>query len=220
MRRVLAVITATLFAAVLACAQARSDADPASDVLLSQNVFYPYNPPTSATLQGRLNGVVAAAHRAHFPLKVALIGTPFDLGAIPSFFGKPMQYAAFLDQEITFGSKVPLLVVMPDGYGESGLPAAARSLIETLRRPAAGSNGLALAAIAAVPRVAAASGYRLSVSGGGGSSSQGASTVLVVGLGAVCVALAAGIIAWRRRAPSRPTARRSTSPGRRRARGR
>jgi hypothetical protein len=220
MRRVVTTFVAILLAALAVSARAEADADPASDILLGQNVFYPYNPPTAARLQKELNGVVAAAHRAHLPLKVALIGTPIDLGAIPSFFGKPKQYAAFLDQEITFGSKVPLLVVMPDGYGESGLPAAARSLIETLRRPAAGSNGLALAAIAAVPRVAAAYGYRLNVSGGGGSSSQGASTVLVVGLGAVCVALAAGIIAWRRRAPSRPTARRSTSPGRRRARGR
>ncbi len=208
MQRVVAVTTAILLAAVLACAQARADADPASDVLLGQNVFYPYNPPPSARLQGQLNGVVSAAHRAHFPLKVALIGTPVDLGAIPSFFGKPKQYAAFLAQEINFSNaKVPLLVVMPDGYGDSGLPAAASDLIATLRRPVAGSNGLALAAIAAVPRIAAASGHRPAASAPGATTSGRPSTLLLVALAAVCVALAAGILAWRRRWGSATTLR-------------
>ena len=89
-------------------ATALSDGDPASDVLLAQSVFYPYSPSVSAGLQNALNAEAAQASRAHFPIKVALIDTPVDLGAIPTLFAKPQQYADFLDEEISFsGSKQP-----------------------------------------------------------------------------------------------------------------
>ena len=104
-----------LFTLLTPATPALGDADPASDVLLGENVFYPYDPPVSSHLQAELNQETAGAHRSHFALKVALIDTPVDLGAIPSFFEKPKQYAAFLDQEISFAGRVPLLVVMRDG---------------------------------------------------------------------------------------------------------
>jgi hypothetical protein len=196
-----------LLAVFLVYATALGDADPASDVLLGENVFYPYDPAVTAKLQAELNGIVAAAHRAHLPLKVALIATPIDLGAVPSFFGKPKEYAAFLDQEITFGGpRVPLLVVMPSGYGDAGLSPAASAVVAGLGRPKPASNGLAQAAIAAVRKIKAAAGHRLgrpvaSRSGAGG----GAPVVLLAILGGVCLAGASGII-WRRRA-ARPSAR-------------
>ena len=111
--------------ALLAPAVARADGDPASDVLLGENVFYPYTPPTSPAIQKQLNAATAAAKRAHFPVKVALIGGPVDLGVIPSLFGKPQKYADFLDQEISFATKQPLLVVMAAGYGVEGMNAKA-----------------------------------------------------------------------------------------------
>jgi hypothetical protein len=100
MRFALATIlgVATL-AIVLAPASALADGDPASDVLIGESVFYSYSPAVSAPLQTRLNREIAGAARAHFPIKVALIATPADLGAIPTLFGKPQQYAHFLDQE-------------------------------------------------------------------------------------------------------------------------
>src|SRR6201988_2540105 len=52
----------------LAPASARADGDPASDVLLGENVFYPYESPSvSASLMRTLNGATAAADKAHFP---------------------------------------------------------------------------------------------------------------------------------------------------------
>ena len=204
MRRAVAFAATFLLVVSLASAQARADADPASDILLGQNVFYPYHPPVASSLQAKLNGILAAAHRAHLPLKVALIASPFDLGALPSFFGKPKQYAAFLDREITFGGgKVPMLVVMSGGYGDAGLPADASALVATLGRPAASSDGLARAAIAAVPRIAAAAGHPLGRPLARSSSGGGAAAVLLAIVVGVCVALAAGVIAWRRRAPIR-----------------
>src|SRR3954453_3989674 len=119
--RLLGILTAVLATAMLVPAPAAADGDPASDTLLGQNVFYPYQPKVSPAVAARLNAETAAAKRAGFPLKVALIASPLDLGVIPDLFGKPQKYADFLDQEISFQGKQPLLVVMPAGYGVQGV---------------------------------------------------------------------------------------------------
>ena len=96
---------------------ARADGDPASDILLGSAVFYPYQPAVSASLQRSLTAEAATAKRGGFPVKIALIDSAVDLGAVPELFGQPQKYAEFLDQEIRFIYKGPLLVVMPTGYG-------------------------------------------------------------------------------------------------------
>jgi hypothetical protein len=195
-------LTLLLAAAVLfAPAAARADGDPASDVLLGENVFYPYTPPVSGSLQRALNAETTAAAKAHFPIKVALIASPVDLGVIPDLFGKPQQYADFLDQEISFISKEPLLVVMADGYGVVGLKPAAQAAAGTLRRPAGkGSDDLAQAAVAAVHKLAAADGHPVAApaqaSGAGGSNTL---LVVVVVLVLAAGAAAAAAVAIRRR---------------------
>jgi hypothetical protein len=190
----------TLVAIAAAPGIASADGDPASDVLLGQNVFYPYSPAVSAGLQKQLNTETAAASRAHFPIKVALIAAPTDLGAIPTLFGKPQQYAAFLEQEISFLDVNPLLlVVMPDGYGVQHLgPAATRAAL-TLKRPtSAGANDLARAAILAVPKLAAAAGHPIA-GDTGGSDTSGPSRILAAALlAATAIAIAAGIRLLRR----------------------
>ena len=77
------------------------------------------------------------------PLKVAIIHSPADLGAIPSIFGKPQGYANFLDREISFNGPVPLLVVMPDGYGVAGLHAGVAGAVRRLRLPAGSGKNTA-----------------------------------------------------------------------------
>ena len=188
-------------AALLVTATALADADPASDVLLGATVFYPYTPPVSPPVEKALNAEVAAAARAHFPIKVALIGTPVDLGAIPSLFGKPQEYADFLDQEISFNTKQVLLVVMAAGYGVQGLDPAAMSAAATLAKPpSAQTDALAHAAIAAIPRLAAASGRPIGQVDPANATSGGSSAVVpAVILGIVAVAGAAAVIVVRRR---------------------
>jgi hypothetical protein len=200
-------------AALLAPAGARGDGDPASDVLLGENAFYPYTPPVSGSLQKALNGETTAAAKAHFPIKVALIASPVDLGVIPDLFGKPQKYADFLDQEISFVAKEPLLVVMADGYGVVGLKPAAQAAAGTLPRPAGkSSDDLARAAVAAVHKLAAADGHPVaspalsSSNAGGGGGGRGANTLLIV---VVVLLLAAGAGAGaamtiRRRTRARP----------------
>jgi hypothetical protein len=182
---------------------ARADGDPASDVLLGESVFYPYSPAVSAPAARALNAAVAAAARAHFPVKVAIIGSPIDLGVIPEMFGKPQRYADFLDQEISFQTHQPLLVVMAAGYGVQGLPAAATAAVPGLPKPVSGrSDDLARAATVAVRRLAAAAGHPLGASAPA-SSGSGSSAALIAVVAVAAVLAAAGVIVMRRRAAPR-----------------
>jgi hypothetical protein len=192
-----------LLAALALPAAALADADPASDVLLGAPVFYPDQPPVSAALQKQLNAQVTAAGRGRFPLKIALISSPVDLGALPTMFAKPQQYASFLDQEISFNSKQPLLVVMANGYGSAGLPPAAAAAVKNLPKPS-GKTGesLAQAALDAVPKLASAAGHPVPGAAAGGSGSSGGSSGVLIAILAVLAASAAGavILVRRRRA--------------------
>jgi hypothetical protein len=199
--RILRSLVAALLMSTLLPAAVLADGDPASDVLLGENVFYPYSPPTSPALQKQLNAATAAAKQAHFPLKVALIGAPVDLGVIPSLFGKPQKYADFLDQEISFQTKQPLLVVMAAGYGVQGVDAKTKAAAAALAKPASTkSNDLARAAIIAVPKLAAAAGHPLNGEGGGsGGGGDSSRVILVAALAAVAIAAAAALVVVRRR---------------------
>ena len=196
------ILAACILVVMLAPAGASADGDPASDVLLGENVFYPYSPPVSAALQRTLNAVTAAASRAHFPIKVALIDSPVDLGVVPDLFGQPQKYADFLDQEISFQTKQRLLVVMPSGYGVQGLTRPATIAAASLTKPPqSNSNDLARAAIAAVSKLAAAAGHPLkNVPDAPSAVTGNDSTTLIVAILALgAIATAAALIAIRRR---------------------
>ncbi len=203
----LAAIGAILVLALPAASLA--DGDPASDVLLGENVFYPYQPAVSPSLQKTLNEETAAAQRVKFPIKVALIASPVDLGVIPDLFGKPQQYADFLDQEISFQGKQPLLVVMSTGYGTAGMQSGATGALASLAKPTGTqSNALAQAAITAVAKLAGAAGHPIQgLPGvpGGSASGGGATTVIVIVLAAAALATAGALAAVtlrRRRTPA------------------
>jgi hypothetical protein len=185
---------------------ALADGDPASDTLLGENVFYPYAPPVTRAAETTLNAETAAAKRAGFPIKVALIGRPLDLGVIPDLFGKPQSYADFLDQEISFQGKQPLLVVMAAGYGTQGLTSAASAAVTGLRKPAGTSpTALAEAATTAVSRLAAASGHPLkSVPGVNGDSGSGSSSSapLIIALVVAALLVSGALVVLRRRQPT------------------
>lgn len=139
--RLIAVLAIGISISMLAAAAARADGDPASDMLVAENVFYPYTPTVTAAIQKQLNAETAEASRAHFPIKVALIPTPEELGAVPNLFGHPQSYADFLDQEISFvGQKQKVLVVMPSGYGVQGVTRAVKLAVASLHKPAGGQS--------------------------------------------------------------------------------
>src|SRR5207245_5812129 len=125
-----------------------ADGDPASDVLVSQDVFLPYSQISTAT-QRRLYAVCDAARRSGYPLKIALIASRSDLGVVPGLFGQPQAYARFLSSELTGVVTSPVLVVMPRGFGLAGQGRPMN--VGTLAgiRPSAGADALATAAMSA-----------------------------------------------------------------------
>jgi hypothetical protein len=69
---------------------AAANGDPASDVLLTQNMYLPYEAPSASTAK-RLSRAVESAYARHYRIKVAVIANQLDLGAVPSLWGKPNQ---------------------------------------------------------------------------------------------------------------------------------
>jgi hypothetical protein len=189
---------------------ARGDADPASDVLLTQNAFYPYQPPVPPKLEAALNALLASASHEHMPLKVAIIGSREDLGAIPTFFGYPQKYAEFLDREISYNSPQPLLVVMPAGFGLVAVgPASALAhvMIDTRQR----TYGLTRTSIIAVTALARANGHAISsrpIPPATGAAHRGLPTAVLFGLPVVLLIVAGVAIrrSGKRRDPPRRTA--------------
>jgi hypothetical protein len=203
----LAALLASL-ALLAAPALAVADGDPASDVLLISNAFYPYQQAVSNNLIATLNLTLKRAHAAKFPLRVAIIGTPVDLGAIPELFGKPQQYATFLSREISFNGPVVLLVVMQAGFGLVG--AGSPHALAGLQIPAQrGSNGLATAAIKAVGLLAAQAGHPIELPPipAGGASSTGNSPFITFLAPAALVLVIVAIVAFTR--PSGSSTKRS-----------
>jgi hypothetical protein len=161
----------------------------------------------TAGLQKTLNAETAAAAKARFHLRVALIDSPYDLGVVPEMFRHPQTYANFLDQELRLflGPHPPLLVVMPNGYGVVGLTGPAKAAVAALAKPSgATSNDLAQAAAVAVPKLADAAGHTIAseAGAGGGDAGGGASVWTVVIVALAAVALAAVVLVARRRLAS------------------
>lgn len=147
---------------MLGCAGLRTpaalgDADPASDTLLIGNAFLPYSPATPPSLQRALARALTEIRATGLKLKVAVIGSPVDLGGIPKLFGEPGRYARFLDAEISSRAAQPLLVVMPNGLAARG--AGAPRALDGLRIDSGHqSAGLVRTAVLAIERIAQARG--------------------------------------------------------------
>lgn len=129
-RRLAALALTVAGAAMIAAPQAFSDGDPASDYLVGTNVFFPLQPPPPAAAAA-LDRQVRAVYGRRFRIKVAVIGTKVDLGAVPSLFNRPSEYAKFLGFELRLYYIGPLLIVMPAGFGiyDGGRPTAAEERV-------------------------------------------------------------------------------------------
>jgi hypothetical protein len=189
---VLALLAALPAGAVLA------DSDPASDILLVQDAFYPYQPTTPAGSQKALEKALAEIRKAGLDLHVAIIAGPTDLGAVPTLFGQPQHYATYLESEIAFNHAVPLLVVMPQGFGiaKAGSASAVGGIAI-----GSGAVGLASAATQAVEKIAAARGtpiasVKVAKTAGGGSS--GPPALLLFGVPIGLLLIGGGVLALRR----------------------
>jgi hypothetical protein len=138
-----------------------ADGDPASDTLLTQNVYFPYRSPSQA-VQAGLDRAVNEVYARGDRVKVALIYEAADLGSIPSLFGNAGDYARFLGVELGLWYVGPLLVVMPAGFGvyDGGRSTASEEeLLSSLRVDGSSPDSLALSATAALQRLGAADAF-------------------------------------------------------------
>jgi len=199
--RRLALIAA--LALLVAAPVARADGDPASDYLLSQPTFVPPDDGVPKAYEAQLDATVAEAKAHGYSIRVALIGTQYDMGSVTVLWPKPKLYAHFLGQELFFVYKGRLLVVMPTGLAVSKggkLAPGEQKAIDGI--PAPGKSGAALAAAAttAVSRLAANSGAVFPVPklGSVASSSTNRDRLTIVGVVVVALLALAAFMTLRR----------------------
>ena len=201
MRRV---VLLAVLVALAAPATARADGDPASDYLYSGWVFLPYETRVPAADAAQLRAVVTEARRAGYPIKVAIIGSKYDLGAVGSLWQQPRRYARFLGAELVFLYKGRLLIVMPNGFGLSkggkAIPVEERAL--GALQVGSGGAGLARGATAAVRTLAAQAGHPVRVPAAGTEASKGSSANrdrVIIAAVVLCLGLAWAAVLLRRR---------------------
>lgn len=205
-------------------AAAQADGDPASDVLVFKSYFLPYAPQTPSDAEQKLNVATAAADRAGYPIRVAVISGAADLGVVPQYTNKPQEYAKFLGDELKYAYGGPLLVVMQNGYGLAGTTTpAVKAAVGALTKPKSNDPGdLATAGADGVVALAKAAGKNLdlsitppanvtqapaaSTSGGGSDSSNTTAIVLIAGGAVGLIVALAGLFWWARRAPEEEAA--------------
>ncbi|MBV8999422.1 MAG: SCO family protein [Solirubrobacterales bacterium] len=198
---------------------ARADGDPASDYLVANQVFLTSQSTGMSPAQRQLVATVAAANRAGFAIRVAVISSNYDLGSVTELWDKPRTYARFLGVELSLTYiRQRLLVVMPNGFGFNWPghgTAPTYGLLATVPMGA----GLAAAAEVAIRRLARASGVALPPSqpaaGSARPGSAGTLTIIGAVAGVVAALLAAAVVvtrARRRLAPRRERGRVLRSP--------
>jgi hypothetical protein len=155
--------------ALLVVPVAAADGDPASDILLRDNVFLALQAPQTDPKGRELEALTAAAAKHGLVVKVAVVQRPTDLGAVPQLYGRAQKYAKFLRTELGWlGFKGTLIVVMngmPGGVGVTGPGAtAAEARVARLSVPPnATLDQLSDTAIRAVHVVAAANHVSVAV---------------------------------------------------------
>ncbi len=205
-RRLIAAILALVAVSVLLVrpGSALGDGDPASDILLAQQVFIPTELSEVAPAAQQLQRELAAAAKAGFPIRVALIDTAADLGTVSALWDKPAEYAFYLHKELSLDYGGQVLVLMPGGYGLQGPASGPHAVTKaefkvSAPTPSAGED-LAAAAAVAVAKLAAVTGHPLPASAlkadgpaAAGGSGGGGLQWIVLAVGAVLIVAAWGV---------------------------
>ena len=169
MRRALLLAVA---AALVTVPAAHANGDPASDVLIANQVYIGPEVPISNADRDALVKTVAAANERGYPIRVALIPFTSDLGTAVSLWGHPQDYAKFLGSELAFVYTKPLLIAMPSGFGvyHRNKPVAKEQRVVARVPPGKTPAAVAQQTTKAVRALAAAKGVDVPVSSGTGGS--------------------------------------------------
>jgi hypothetical protein len=149
--------------ALLVPGSAKANGDPASDVLLTDQVFLPFEAPISKSAQDDLRKTVAEANKKGFKIRVAVIAFTSDLGTAVSLWKHSQNYSEFLGKEIAFVYPGPLLISMPAGFGfyDEGRPVAKEKKVLAKVKPGTTPTALAESTTAAVRALTTAKGITL-----------------------------------------------------------
>jgi hypothetical protein len=160
--------------ALLVPGSAKANGDPASDVLLTDQVFLPFEAPISKSAQDDLRKTVAEANKKGFKIRVAVIAFTSDLGTAVSLWKHPQNYSEFLGKEIAFVYTGPLLISMPSDFGfyDEGRPVASEKQVLAKMKPGSTPTPLADSTTAAVRALAAAKGITLPRPSSGSSATR------------------------------------------------
>jgi cytochrome oxidase Cu insertion factor (SCO1/SenC/PrrC family) len=208
--RAAVLLLALLVAAAPAVPRAHADGDPASDYLWSQSIYVPVG--TSSTARAQLQAVVDAARAGALPVKVAVIGSAYDLGSLTPLWRRPQSYARFLGAELSNRFHGLLLVAMPNGFGVYRGGGSVTSELQALRSltPTGGTSGLLASAATAVRSIAAVDGHPIAAvpkapAAAPGTSSGVGARVVVAGIAGLLVLIGlVGAIVRRRLRRQRP----------------
>jgi hypothetical protein len=178
-------------------ASSRADGDPASDVLVTQTVFVPWDAGVSGTQTAELAALLSLAARHGYPARVALIASASDMGSVTELWRQPQKYANFLGLELALSPHDTILVVMPNGLGayHPGVAPAIAQAALARARTRAGHGDLAAVGAAAIQSLATADGHDLPAPRPQAVARRNAPrstdmTWLAVGIGAALIALA------------------------------
>jgi cytochrome oxidase Cu insertion factor (SCO1/SenC/PrrC family) len=204
-----AVLAAAVALVVVSGGVARADGDPASDYLVANQVFLSSQSTALSPAQRRLVAAVAAANRAGFAIRVAVISNNYDLGSVTELWDKPRAYARFLGVELSLAyRRQRLLVVMPNGFGfnwPGHATAHTYRMLATVPLDSRAGPGLVAAAEDAVRGLARASGVVLPPSqpatrrGSAGRRSAGTLTIIGLAAGGISALFAFAVIFTRPR---------------------
>jgi len=182
---------------------ARGDGDPASDYLLGTQVFIPFDLKVPKTSQQELTSLVHDANKSGYTIRVAVIGSAYDMGSVTSLWRKPKPYAKFLGTELTFVYKNRLLIVMPNGFGfnRPGHSTTKEDATLSKIRIGSGAMGLLTAAETGVQELAAASGVtikRTNDSSGGHSMAHDRVVIIIAAVALLAIAVALRLLLRRK----------------------
>jgi hypothetical protein len=185
MKRALLVLCA--LAACAGAGTARADGDPASDYLLGTQVFIPFDMKLPAAKQQELLSIVRDANKSGYAIRVALIGSAYDRGAVTSLWRKPRPYARFLAAEIEFIYKRRLLIVMPNGFGFNWQkhPSTKEYAVLSTIPIGSGAAGMLDSAVTAVQKLATTSGITVVRAKAPASTKSGSHDRLFIVLAAI-----------------------------------
>jgi hypothetical protein len=154
---------------------AAAHGDPTSHTLETDNLVTTYASPPAIAVELQLRGLLDAAAKRGYPIKVSLIVSMYDTGGEAEPLASPQRYAELVSEELELVEPVqaPVLIVTPKRIAVSGKQlrdgrlrpvgrADALELVRGIELPGTvDGDGLARAAMLAVRRVSSAGGRPL-----------------------------------------------------------